>query len=149
MKTFLLKFKKILKPALWSKLLRGTVPPQNQSKFFSFAMISRLTKPYLFPQCFLWIRWGRSWEEATTMLGEIRLNLSDDFLSRTCTFISMTSLLTHTVAYSTRPSFRPKTTNQSIKKFVSLAVTSVKVVKICKILTFKVNVLCQKISESL
>ena len=30
--------------------------------------------------------------------------------------ISMTSLLMHTVAHSTRPSFRPKTNNQPLKK---------------------------------
>ena len=34
---------------------------------------------------------------------------------------SMTSLLTHNVAHSTRYSFRPKTNNQPIKKFLSLA----------------------------
>ena len=39
------------------------------------------------------------------------------------TFTSMTSLLTHNVAHSTRPSFRPKTNNQPIKKFLSLAVS--------------------------
>ena len=61
---------------------------------------------------------------------------------------SMTSLLTHTVAHFTRPSFRPKTNNQPIKKFLSLAVSWVKVVKNGKILTFKVNFLCQKWSES-
>ena len=62
-------------------------------------------------------------------------------------YSSMTQLLTHTVANSTRPSFRPKTNNQSIKKFLSLGVSWVKVVKNCKILTFKVNFLCQKLSE--
>ena len=61
---------------------------------------------------------------------------------------SMTQVLTHTVAHSTNPSFRPKINNQSIKKFLSLAVTWVKVVKMCKILTFKINFLCQKWSES-
>ena len=60
----------------------------------------------------------------------------------------MTQLLLHTVAHSTRPSFRPKTNNQPTKKFLSLAVTWVKVVKMCKILTFKVNFLCQKWSVS-
>ena len=64
------------------------------------------------------------------------------------TFISMTQLLTHTVAHSTRPSFRPKTNNQPTKMVLSLVVTWVKVVKMCKILTFKVNFLCQKGSES-
>ena len=39
------------------------------------------------------------------------------------TAISMTSLLTHTVAHSTRPSFRPKTNNQPLKKCSSLAVS--------------------------
>ena len=37
--------------------------------------------------------------------------------------ISMTSLLTHNVARSTRPSFRPKTNNQPLKKLLSLAVS--------------------------
>ena len=39
--------------------------------------------------------------------------------------ISMTTLLTHTVAHSTRHSFRPKTVgnNQLIKKFLSLAIS--------------------------
>ena len=59
--------------------------------------------------------------------------------------ISMTSLLAHTVAHSTRPSLRLKNNNQPHKKFLSLAVSWVKVVKI---LTFKVNFLCQKLSES-
>ena len=36
---------------------------------------------------------------------------------------SMTSLLTHTVAHSTRPSFRLKTNNQHLKKFLSLEVS--------------------------
>ena len=35
--------------------------------------------------------------------------------------VSMTSLLTLNVAHSTRHSFRPKTNNQPIKKFLSLA----------------------------
>ena len=41
----------------------------------------------------------------------------------------MTSLLTHTVAHSTRPSFMPKANNQLLKKFFNLAVSWVKVVK--------------------
>ena len=61
---------------------------------------------------------------------------------------TMTSLLTHTVAHSTRPSFRPKNNNQSTKKFLSLGVNWVKVIKMCKILTFKVNFLSQKLSKS-
>ena len=63
--------------------------------------------------------------------------------------ISMTTLLTHTVAHSTKSSFMPKTNNQLPKKFLSLAPSCAKVVKNGKILTFKVNFLCQKISESL
>ena len=43
--------------------------------------------------------------------------------------ISMTSLLMHNVAHSTRHSFRPKTNNQPLKKFLSLAFSWVKVVK--------------------
>ena len=61
---------------------------------------------------------------------------------------SMTTLLTHTVAHSTKPSFVPKTNNQPPKKFLSLALSWAKVVKNGKILTFKVNFLRQKISES-
>ena len=60
-------------------------------------------------------------------------------------FASMTTLLTHTVAHSTKPSFMPRTNNQPPKKFLSLAL---KVVKNGNILTFKVNFLCQKITES-
>ena len=45
---------------------------------------------------------------------------------------SLISLLTHTVAHFNRLSFRPKTNNQPIKKFLSLAVSWVKVVKNCK-----------------
>ena len=60
----------------------------------------------------------------------------------------MTQLLTHTVAHSTMPSFRPKTNNQPTKKFLSHGVTRVKVVKMCKILIFKANFQCQKGSES-
>ena len=37
--------------------------------------------------------------------------------------ISMTSLLMHTVAHSTRPSFMAKANNQPLKKFLSLAVS--------------------------
>ena len=50
--------------------------------------------------------------------------------------ISMTSLLMHTVAHSTRPSFRSKINNQPLKKLLSLLVSWVKVVKNGKILTF-------------
>ena len=57
----------------------------------------------------------------------------------------MTSLLTHTVAHSSRSSFRPKTNNQPIEKFLILAVSSVKVVENGKILTFKHNFCKSKI----
>ena len=43
--------------------------------------------------------------------------------------LSMTTLLTHTVAHSTKPSFRSKTNNQPLKKFLSLALSCTKVVK--------------------
>ena len=43
--------------------------------------------------------------------------------------VSMTTLLTHTVAHSTKPSFRSKTNNQPLKKFLSLALSWTKVVK--------------------
>ena len=65
-----------------------------------------------------------------------------------CMLNSMTSLLTHTVAHSTRPSYSPKVNNQPLKKFLSLSVSWIKVVKNGKILTFKVNFLCQKVSGS-
>ena len=45
---------------------------------------------------------------------------------------SMTSLLMHTVAHSTEPSFRPKINNQPLKKLLSLAFSWVKVVKMAK-----------------
>ena len=45
------------------------------------------------------------------------------------THSSMTSLLIHTVAHSTRPSCRPKINNKPLKKFLSLEVSWVKVVK--------------------
>ena len=38
-------------------------------------------------------------------------------------YASMTTLLTHTDAHSTKPSFRPKTNNQPLKKFLSLALS--------------------------
>ena len=44
-------------------------------------------------------------------------------------YVSMTQLLTHSIAHSTKSSSRPKTNNQSIKKFLGLAVSWVKVVK--------------------
>ena len=59
----------------------------------------------------------------------------------------MTTLITHTVAHSTKPSFMPKTNNQPPKKFSVLGLVEQKVAKNGKILTFKVNFLCQKISE--
>jgi hypothetical protein len=50
---------------------------------------------------------------------------ADDHRELTNQFIctSMTSLLMHTVAHFTRPSFRPKTNNQPLKKYLSLAVS--------------------------
>ena len=57
---------------------------------------------------------------------------------------SMTQLLTHTIAHSTRSSFSPKNNNQPTKKLLILTVSWVKVVENAKILTFKVNFLCQK-----
>ena len=51
---------------------------------------------------------------------------------------SMISLLMHNVAHSPRHSFRPKTNNQPIKKFLSLAFSCVKVVKLDVILENKV-----------
>ena len=39
------------------------------------------------------------------------------------TTFSMTTLLTHTVAHSTKPSFMSKTNNQPPKKFLSLALS--------------------------
>ena len=43
--------------------------------------------------------------------------------------ISMTTLLTHTVAHSIKLSFRSKTNNQTLKKFLTLALSCTKVVK--------------------
>ena len=49
------------------------------------------------------------------------------------TLCSMTTLLTHTVAHSTKPSFMPKINNQSPKKFLSLMLSWAKVLKNGKI----------------
>ena len=70
------------------------------------------------------------------------------FFSYLVVLISMTSLLMHTIAHSTSPSFRPKINNQPLKKFLSLVVSWIEVVKNGKILTFFVNLLCQKLSQS-
>ena len=58
--------------------------------------------------------------------------------------VSMTSLLTHSVAHSTRPSFRPKINNQPLKKFLSLALSWTKVVP-WKKLFLKKNVSLKKL----
>ena len=59
---------------------------------------------------------------------------------------SMTSLLTHTVAHFIRSSFRPKTNNQTLKKFLSLAVSWVKVVKFAKFWLSNIWVVSELIS---
>ena len=82
--------------------------------------------------------WTLIFEEQTTYYIELPNSTSS----------SMTSLLMHTVAHSTRLYFTLKINNQLLKKFFSLSVSWVKVVKYGKILTFKVNFLCQKLSES-
>ena len=74
----------------------------------------------------------------TSPTEEVDMYLSAD--QKSSKLLSMTSLLTHTVAHFTRSSFTPK-----INKLV---VSRVKVVKNGKILTCKVNFLCQKLSES-
>ena len=51
------------------------------------------------------------------------VNVPISIVLYTSIILSMTSLLTHTVAHSTRLSFRPKTTNQLLKKFLSLAIS--------------------------
>ena len=53
-------------------------------------------------------------------------------LSVQCMLHSMTSLLTYTVAHSTRPSYSPKVDNQPLKKFLSLVVSWVNDVKMAK-----------------
>ena len=52
----------------------------------------------------------------------------------------------HTVPHATIPSYRAKIIDQPLKKFLSLVVSWVKFDG--KILTFKVNFLCLKLSES-
>ena len=51
------------------------------------------------------------------------VTISEQPTSSSATASSMTTLLTHTVAHSTKPSFRPKTNNQPIKNFLSLALS--------------------------
>ena len=53
--------------------------------------------------------------------------LSDKLDNKSYTQASMTPVLTHTVTHYTKHSFRPKTNNQLLKKFLSLAVLSFKV----------------------
>ena len=55
--------------------------------------------------------------------------LSDKLDNKSYTQASMTPVLTHTVTHYTKHSFRPKTNNQLLKKFLSLAVSLVKVIK--------------------
>ena len=56
----------------------------------------------------------------------------DDPFCRDRWHTSMTTLLTHTVAYSTKPSFMPKTINQPPKKCLSLALSWAKMAKMAK-----------------
>ena len=63
-------------------------------------------------------------------------------------YFSMTQFLLHTIAHIAGSSFMLKANNQPYKKILDLAFSWVNVVKNCKILTFKVNFLCQKLSES-
>jgi hypothetical protein len=56
--------------------------------------------------------------------------------------------MTHIIAHFIGPSFMLKANNQPYKKVLDLAFSWVNMVKNCKILTFKVNFLCQKLSES-
>ena len=63
-------------------------------------------------------------------------------------YSSMTQLLSHTIAHFTGSSFMLKANNQPYKKVLALVFSWVNVVKNCKILTFKVNFLRQKLSES-
>ena len=60
----------------------------------------------------------------------------------------MTQLLSHTFAHFIGSSYNLKANNQPKIKNLGLAFTCIKVVKNCKILTFKVYFLCQKLSES-
>ena len=62
-------------------------------------------------------------------LTEKVLNFNLIFMILPSKTISMTTLLTHTVAHSTKPSFRPKANNQPLKKFLSLALSWTKGVK--------------------
>ena len=56
-------------------------------------------------------------------LNEWRKLVSKEDIDAGTLSTSMTSLLTHTVAHSTRPSFMPKANNQPLKKFLSLVVS--------------------------
>ena len=125
-----------------------------KSFFFNFNFWSTLFSkicPMLFTKCiqyFLWISclWAKNYayKDPQSLKFHIRNDIiTNAYYSYFYMHFSMTQLFTHSVAHSTRPSFRPKTNNQPFKKFLSLVVTWVKVVKMCQILTFKVNFLCQ------
>ena len=51
-------------------------------------------------------------------------------------YVSMTQLLTHTIAHSTRPSFSPQNNNQPTKKFLILAVSCKEICKTCNVCSF-------------
>ena len=62
-------------------------------------------------------------QKAGPKMAQIRNLSGEHFLYVTKLSISMTTLLTHTVAHSTKPSFWPKTNNQPHKNFSSLALS--------------------------
>ena len=83
----------------------------------------------------LWDSTGQQSQCVTGHMNSFALRVIDNALvgirheGKKCKFCndddnsSMTTLLTHTVAHSTKPSFMPKTNNQSIEKFLSLALS--------------------------
>ena len=101
---------------------------RNLLRFFSMEIPSQLL-----------LKWSTCSTSVLMISYEIRKSLESKnshsahqstYLFALCmVWASMTQLLTHSVAHSTKPSSRPKTNNQSIKKFLSLAVSCVKVVK--------------------
>jgi hypothetical protein len=75
------------------------------------------------------LRWVFPGERCIGKTSQTPVNSPRGSFPGTSLTVSMTSLLTHNVAHSTRPSFRPKTNNQPITKSWSLAVSWVKVIK--------------------
>ena len=106
------------------------LPPPNNDVFViwpsSQVILSCFVKGNFSGQLLAVVNLQLSWIAQTFFISMISLNC---FIYLGMSYISMTSLLAHTVPHSTRHYFRPKTNNQPLKKFFNLAFSWVKIVK--------------------